>query len=502
MQTDAPDAVSIHGDAPGIAAAALQAGLRIADDGAVIVVTTIMAVEDAADEARQRRQALVAIVGADDADAAIEAGATHVVSANADPAEVARTLRLAVRHVRRLRDLPSPARRRGESEVVPAWVTAARPVALALIALTRFDVVNAAYGRARGDRLLESVLARLRSVVGPGAQVERLDGAEVLIAWPDPAGASDDAIEQALAEPFDIDRTAILLGSRVAVLPVVQGDVADTLRHLRLRIEEPSASPLTGSVLVEQLAIDVHRAIENGEIGVLFQPQVVIATGAISGVEALARWAHPTRGEIGAELLFAAAERADVALPLSEHVQAAAIAAAAAWPESLARLRLSINVTAADLARSDFAPRLLAQVDASGFARGRLTVEITESGLIAELNSAARLLSHLRGAGCHVAIDDFGTGYSSLAYLKALPLDYLKIDRSLTVDIAGSDRDRVVVRGVIAMARSLGLETIAEGVEDARQRDLLAAEGCTLYQGYLCAPPLTGAALVDLVEGR
>ena len=128
-------------------------------------------------------------------------------------------------------------------------------------------------------------------------------------------------------------------------------------------------------------------------------------------------------------------------------------------------------------------------------------MEITESGLIDDLGAAAQLLATLRQAGCRVAIDDFGTGYSSLAYLKALPLDYLKIDKKLAQDIAGSPRDRVVVRGVIEMARSLGLTVIAEGVETDEQLDLLAKEGCQYYQGFLCAEPLTVAALVALIAG-
>ncbi|PKP89761.1 MAG: diguanylate cyclase, partial [Alphaproteobacteria bacterium HGW-Alphaproteobacteria-16] len=225
-----------------------------------------------------------------------------------------------------------------------------------------------------------------------------------------------------------------------------------------------------------------------------------VSTGAIMGVEALARWRHPVQGEIGAEALFAAAERAGLELPLSEHVQRLALKLAARWPQPLAALRLSVNVTAADVARSSFVDRFLDWVDSSGFPRSRLTVEITEGGLIDDLGQASRLLGDLRHAGCRVAIDDFGTGYSSLAYLKALPLDYLKIDRKLTQDITGSVRDRVVVRGVIDMARSLGLSVVAEGVETEEQLDLLAKEGCQLYQGFLRAGPLTEAELLALVE--
>jgi len=251
--------------------------------------------------------------------------------------------------------------------------------------------------------------------------------------------------------------------------------------------------------IAEALSVDLRRAIESNEIAVLFQPQVAIATGQIVGVEALARWEHPRFGAIGADQLFAAADRADLGLALSDHIQRLALSRAAAWPEALSGQRLSINLTAADIARPGFADILLDRIDASGFARSRLTVEITESGLIDDLGAASSLLTELRQAGCRVAIDDFGTGYSSLAYLKALPLDYLKIDRKLAQDIGGSPRDRIVVRGVIEMALSLGLSVIAEGVETAEQLDLLAKEGCQYYQGFLCAEPLTSAALADLI---
>jgi len=150
--------------------------------------------------------------------------------------------------------------------------------------------------------------------------------------------------------------------------------------------------------------------------------------------------------------------------------------------------------------RPGFAAQFLALVRDSGFAPERLTVEVTESGLIEDLSAAADLLAELRSGGLRVAIDDFGTGYSSLAYLKALPLDYLKIDKRLCQDIAGSVRDRIVVRSVIDMARSLGLGVIAEGVETEEQLSLLAQEGCNLYQGFLCAPPVGSDELLALIN--
>ncbi|MCA1748337.1 MAG: EAL domain-containing protein, partial [Sphingomonadales bacterium] len=251
-----------------------------------------------------------------------------------------------------------------------------------------------------------------------------------------------------------------------------------------------------------RLEIDLVAAIEKQEIEIVFQPQVAILRGEIAGVEALARWRHPQLGMLGADALLAAAERADRLVELSAHIQAKALAMAAAWKDARAGLRVAVNVTSAEMAEPDFCQALLARIDESGFAHDRLTVEITESGLIADLGAAAEQLARLREAGLRVAIDDFGTGYSSLAYLKSLPLDYLKLDRRLSQDIAGGPRDRVVVSGVIEMARSLDLTVIAEGVETQDQLALLAEEGCDFYQGYLCSPPVDESELMELLAAH
>jgi EAL domain-containing protein (putative c-di-GMP-specific phosphodiesterase class I) len=253
--------------------------------------------------------------------------------------------------------------------------------------------------------------------------------------------------------------------------------------------------------LGDRLEVDLRRALDQDEIEILFQPQVSVATRRIVGAEALARWRHPQLGELGAITLFSVAERSDYLVQLSDHVQRKAIAAAAAWPDELAGLRLSVNITAADIVRPGFAEQFVRLVRDSGFPPGRLTVEVTEGGLIDDLGAAANLLARLREGGLRAAIDDFGTGYSSLAYLKALPLDYLKIDKRLVEDISGSPRDQVVVRSVIDMARSLGLEVIAEGVETEEQLALLAREGCNLYQGFLCSPPVDTPTLAALARG-
>jgi EAL domain-containing protein (putative c-di-GMP-specific phosphodiesterase class I) len=317
---------------------------------------------------------------------------------------------------------------------------------------------------------------------------------------------------EAIGRPFLSGDHVITLGSRAGVVASEpDDDPAALLRRGSAALAEAKSGE-GGPVRVldpeaaqdeargDRLEIDLRRALDKDEIEILFQPQVSIASRRIVGVEALARWRHPQFGELGAATLFGVAERSDYLVQLSDHVQRKAVAAAASWPEPLVVLRLSVNITAADIVRPDFAQHFLRLVAESGFDPGRLTVEVTESGLIEDLAAAATLLGQLRAGGLRVAIDDFGTGYSSLAYLKALPLDYLKIDKRLVEDIGGSPRDQVVVRSVIDMSRSLGLEVIAEGVETEEQLALLAREGCTLYQGFLCAPPLETEALAALVK--
>lgn len=383
-------------------------------------------------------------------------------------------------------------------------------IAAAIIAFARFERVNESLGRRAGDALLRAAMRRIESVAGAGTIVARLAGPEfVALSANDNEGIAvlADRIAEAMRQPLVCEGRALTLDCRIATtLRADNEGLSDVLRRLgALLAEVPAAGGVVHDAAqpgLDRLASELPDAIARGEITILFQPQVAMATGEIVGVEALARWLHPELGELGAETLFAAASRADHEQVLSQHVQRRALEAAAGWPHPLSELRLSINVTAGDVASPDFADRLIDRIDASGFPRRRVTVEITESGLIEELGDAARLLGELRAAGCRTAIDDFGTGYSSLAYLKALPLDYLKIDKRLSQDIAGAARDRVVVRGVIEMARSLGLTVIAEGVETDAQLELLAKEGCQIYQGFLCAPPVDLEALIALVSAR
>ena len=239
--------------------------------------------------------------------------------------------------------------------------------------------------------------------------------------------------------------------------------------------------------------LELEGAISSCEIRLHFQPQVAAKGGRLVGVEALARWS----AERSSEQLFFRASDAGLSERLSRHVQGMAIAAAAGWTGPLASVRLSLNCVAADLARPSYGAWLIAECGRHRFDPARLTLEITESSLVIDRSLAAAKLGWLRQWGVKIAIDDFGTGYANLPYLTALPLDVLKIDREL---IAGldSERNRIVVRSIIAMARDLGLDVCAEGVETEEQRAMVADWGCTTIQGFLIAPPLSDAALGEL----
>jgi len=404
------------------------------------------------------------------------------------------------------------------SAVSPAEVEGSGLILL-LIALTRFDAINLAFGRASGDAVLQAAarrIARQAETFGPAGKVARIAGAQFAVLLGPPAGPADARflaghLMEAMARPFVSGDHAITIGSRVGIAVSRPGDsAASLLRRASAALAEAKAQEGTPFTLIDadaeqasargdRLEIDLRRALDAGEIDILFQPQVGIATGRIAGVEALARWRHPSFGELGAGTLFSVAERSDYLVQLSDHVLRKALREAAEWPAALDGLKVALNITAQDITRPGFAGQFLAMVADSGLGQGRVTVEVTESGLIQDLPAAAALLGELRRGGLSIAIDDFGTGYSSLAYLKALPLDYLKLDKRLCEDIAGSSRDRVVVRSVIDMARSLGLAVVAEGVETREQLELLAAEGCAVYQGFLCSPPIDSAALAALL---
>lgn len=249
--------------------------------------------------------------------------------------------------------------------------------------------------------------------------------------------------------------------------------------------------------LARNLEGELLSAIDRREIEVLFQPQFSCENGRIVGAEALARWRHPTLGEIGARDLFAVAERAHLVAPLSRHIVAQALARAASWPVNL---RLALNITPEEIAEPLFAEEFTSLVGISGIAPQRVTLEITEDVLLGDLKLAAAVLAKLRGNGIRVALDDFGAGFCNFHYLKQLPLDAIKLDRTMVVGICRDERDKAVLRAIVQLAQALKLEVVAEGIETEAQRDVVIAEGCTYWQGFLQAEPMRNEEMLRMTH--
>lgn len=239
----------------------------------------------------------------------------------------------------------------------------------------------------------------------------------------------------------------------------------------------------------------LEAAITHEQIEVLYQPLIEPSTGRIVGAEALARSAIVP----SAEVMFARAQSAGLAERLSRLVQRKALRCAAVWEGPLKKLRISLNLLPQDLSREGFDHWLLDEIESAGIDPARVTVEITESALLIDQSAVTERLTRLREAGLKIAVDDFGTGYASLAYLISLPLDILKIDRGLITHIVGGERDRIVVKAMIRLARELNLQVVVEGVESTGQLRLLADWGCDLYQGFLGAGALTHEELTRFV---
>ena len=387
-----------------------------------------------------------------------------------------------------------------------------------LLGLRRFDAVNLAYGASAGDAALAEVGARIcrfaeNELDGPWL-VARGGGGNFLLAaneacsrerWQLFAEHLADIVSQSIPAAAG----ALRLSPRLALLRALADDTVESLldrlghtlgsRRLQgARIAWADGESVLPGRTAAQLEADLLVAIDRDEIEILFQPQFD-ADDLLTGAEALARWRHPLLGRIGAAALFGVAERSDHVAPLSRHIARRALAAARAWPPGL---RLSLNVTPADLAAISYADTLLGIVRESGFAPDLLTLEVTEQVLLSDIHAAAKTLERIAAEGIRVALDDFGAGFCNFRYLKLLPLDYLKLDRSMVDGIADDPRDLEVLRAIVAMARALSLKVIAEGIEDESQRDLIVREGCDFYQGFLRAQPMSEEEFLALAAGR
>jgi len=390
-----------------------------------------------------------------------------------------------------------------------------------LLGIRRFETINLAYGEAAGDAALVEVANRIAQCAGeclegPWLAARGPGGTFLLIA--DEACSREgwqgfaEQIAEAVSQPMARRVGTLRLSPRLALLRVLAGEsavsamdrLAQTLavaqRDVARRVMWVDGETTRVGRTAAQLEADLLHAIDKGEIEVHFQPQFSLTPAGeehLSGAEALARWNHPKLGLIGAGALFVIAERSDHVAPLSRHIAETALRAAAAWPDGL---RLSLNVTAADLAEGSFTFDLGKALGKTGFPTDRLTLEVTEQVLVADMALAERSLSDLARLGIRIALDDFGAGFCNFRYLKTLPLHYLKLDRSMVDGITEDPRDLAVLRAIVAMAKALDLSVVAEGIETEAQRLAVAREGCGSYQGFVRAQPMSEAAFLAMVS--
>lgn len=403
------------------------------------------------------------------------------------------------------------ARSRDAREWLAAWQgDFEEPLALLLVGIRDLKQINERHGRGSGDAVIRNTASRIRmfarAELANVALIARLPGREFLLALREGSARKLEQTAKRLLDALSVDlgdgEDAVHISPRVGIAISEAGEDGTELLHRAgqalgqayarkgKKLAFAEARGAGGSAFTATLDADLRDAIANRQITIMLQPQFAVDDGHLVGAEALARWHHPSLGEIGAGQLFATADRCDLREELSALIQREAIGIAAHWSPALGDLRLSVNLGAEELGEG-FVEPLLASLDQAGFARERLTLELTEESLVRNIAQAAAQLERLRALGIRIALDDFGTGYSSLAYLKDLPLDYLKLDKGMTPDIMGAGKDRIVLRAIIAMAKALGLQIIAEGVEKATELEMLKAEGCDYFQGFLRSPPLS-----------
>jgi diguanylate cyclase (GGDEF)-like protein len=392
-----------------------------------------------------------------------------------------------------------------------------RRFAVLFIDLDDFASVNDSLGHAVGDEVLREAGRRLQALAGGGVDAARIGGDSFVLrvdGGRDAAAALARRVVAAMQQPFVVDgREAHLTCSvGIAVYPE-HGEGARLITHADAAMAAAKRSGGAGHAFfapaprdpgaVERLGLlaDLRHAVARGELTLLYQPKIDARSGQVMAAEALLRWDHPTRGLVPPAVFVPVAERYGLIGTLGAWVIDDACRQARAWRDAGLRMRVAVNLSALQLRDETLVDRLLEALQRHGVRPNQLTCEITETVAMSDTAAARRTFERLGAAGIHVSIDDFGTGYSSLAYLRQLPVEELKIDRGFVADLAHSDDARAIVEAVLQMAHALGLRVVAEGVEDAVQRDLLVQMGCDELQGYFFAHPMPAEALTRWALG-
>lgn len=396
-----------------------------------------------------------------------------------------------------------------------------KPLAIAVLDLDNFKAVNDALGHHAGDDLLRQMARRLRAALRRGDVICRLGGDEFAVILDSAATADElaivgDKIIQACAEPYFIEgREFFVTGSvGIAVLPthadefealVRCADTAmyhakDTGKNHWVLFSDTMNEGLQRRVVLENT---LRKAVERGEMELHYQPQFATQSGELIGAEALLRWNSPELGSIPPNEFISLAEGNGAIVGIGEWVLRTALEEARTWQQpGFPALRLAVNVSARQMEEANFSSMVEQALAASGLTGELLELELTESVLMSNVHRQSQILGQIKLLGVQIAIDDFGTGYSSMAYLRRLPLDRLKVDRAFVKDLPEQPNDRAIVASMVALAHSLDLQIIAEGVETEAQRDILRQLEVDELQGYLLGKPMSAAAFRTLLGNR
>jgi diguanylate cyclase (GGDEF)-like protein/PAS domain S-box-containing protein len=384
------------------------------------------------------------------------------------------------------------------------------PFAVFFLDVDRFKVVNDSLGHAVGDELLIAAAGRMERVVRPGDTVARFGGDEFTLLVEAVGGAVDathmaERVLEALAEPFSLDHHEVFTSASVGIAVGTTGteDPEVLLRNADAALSRAKAlgknryevfDRAMHAQAVERLRLetDLRRALERGELVLHYQPIVRLGDGRVDGFEALLRWRHPERGWVSPNLFIPVAEEMGLIHTLGRWVFEEACSRARSWMDAFAgrRVRMAVNLSAAQFSQADLADYLVRAMESCGLPPGVVHLEITESVILEHAGPALAILARLREMGVGLCMDDFGTGYSSLGYLHRFPIDELKIDRSFVARMELDPRNAQLVQAIAGLARNLGVQVVAEGVETREQLAALREMGCDFAQGFLFSEPL------------